>query len=126
MTEEVTNIEGIMQSIREHVLTKQAAVSSEPLPAIGQGKLLPAEFYEHLYQANLGHERIEVQLDIVPTNVPVIGGILQTVRRKLHELVIFYVNQTAVKQINVNHHLVRAVNILAEEIEDMAATQPAE
>jgi len=34
-------------------------------------------------------------------------------------LVLFYVNQMAAKQINVNHHLLRAVNILAEEIEKM-------
>lgn len=122
----MTNIEGIMQSIREHVLTKQAVVSGEQIPMVMQGKVLPAEFYEHLHQANLGHERIEVQLDIAPANVPVIGGILQMVRRKLHELVVFYVNQTAVKQINVNHHLVRAVSILAEEMEDIAAMQQAE
>lgn len=115
-----------MQSIREHVLAKKSAVSGrEPMTKL-RGKALPPEFYEHLYQASMGYDQIDVQLDLGPANVPVIGGILQTVRRKLHELVLFYVNQTAVKQINVNHHLLRAVSILAEEIEKMAETNQAE
>ena len=125
MTEEVADIERIMQSIREHVLAEKSAVlSGEPMAKL-PGKVLPSEFYEHLYQASMGYDQIHVQLDIGPANVPVIGEILQTVRRKLHELVLFYVNQTAVKQINVNHHLLRAVTILAEEIEKMAETNQA-
>ena len=126
LTEEVVNIEHIMQSIREHVLAKKSAVSGrEPMTKL-RGKALPSEFYEHLYQASMGYDQIDVQLNLGPANVPVIGGILQTMRRKLHELVLFYVNQTAVKQINVNHHLLRAVSILAEEIEKMAETNQAE
>jgi hypothetical protein len=123
--EEATNIEEIMRTIREHVLAKQTAVAPNVPVAKPLGKALPAEFYEHLHQATAGYDQIDVRLDVSAANVPVVGGILQAVRRKLHELVLFYVNQTAVKQINVNHHLIQAVTILAEEIEKMAESSQA-
>ena len=121
------NVEEIMQSIREHVLRQQTAVSPDQ-PTIRrkiQGKALPTEFYEHLHQATLGYDQINVQLDITSTNVPVIGVLLQRIRYKLHELVLFYVNQTAVKQINVNHHLLEAATILAQEVERLAESNKA-
>ncbi len=119
MTEKAGNIEAIMQSIRGHVLANESAFSAgEPGPK-SPGKVLPSEFYEHLHQASRTYDQIYTQLDLGPTNVPIMGGVFQTVRRKLHELVLFYVNQMAAKQINVNQHLLRTVNILAEEIESM-------
>ena len=117
MTEKAGNIEAIMQSIRGHVLAKESAFSAGDPGTKLPGKVLPSEFYEHLHQASRTYDQIYTQLDLGPANVPVLGGIFQTVRRKLHELVLFYVNQMAAKQINVNRHLLRAVNILAEEIE---------
>ena len=119
MTEKVVNLEAVMQSIREHVLAKESAVLAGEPSAKLPGKVLPSEFYEHLYQASRAYDQIYTQLDLGPANVPIMGGIFQSVRRKLHELVLFYVNEMAAKQINVNHHLLRAVNILAEEIEKM-------
>ena len=117
--QETTNVEAVMNSIREHVLTKQTAVAAEAPMATWPAKAMASELHEHLHQATMGHDQINLQLDLTPANTPVIGGVLQTVRRKLHELVLFYVNQTAAKQINVNHHLLQAITILAEEVEKM-------
>jgi hypothetical protein len=119
LTEKVVNIEAIMQSIRGYVLEEEPTFSAGEPGTKLLGKLLPPEFYEHLHLASRTYDQIYTQLDLGPANVPVLGGIFQTVRRKLHELVLFYVNQMAAKQINVNQHLLRAVNILAGEIESM-------
>jgi hypothetical protein len=125
LAEEVVNIEAIMQSIRQHVLAKESAVPAASPLAHQPGKAMSSEFYKHLQQARIGHDQIHVQLDIGTANMPVIGGLLQSVRRKVHELVLFYVNQMAAKQINVNHHLFCAINILAEEIEKTVETNQA-
>lgn len=35
----------------------------------------------------------------------------------LHNLVLFYVNQVAAEQIRVNRHLLRALSVLAQDLE---------
>ena len=112
------NIEEIMQQIRQQILAKRLATAPDGRSPIRiAGKHLPADFYEHLYQAGLVYDQIQVPVNVSRIAVPVIGPLLQTIRHKLHELVIFYVNQLAANQIQMNHHLLQALNILAEELE---------
>jgi hypothetical protein len=114
---ETINIEEIMQAVRQQILEKkgQTAVNTPTLTI--QGKRLPPDFYEHLYQAGMTYDQIQPKLYVTANNIPLIGGLLQTLRQKIHELVLFYVNQLAVNQIQVNHHLLQALNILAAELE---------
>ena len=112
------NIEEIMQQIRQQILEKRLATAPDGRSPIRiAGKHLPADFYEHLYQAGLVYDQIQVPVNVSRIGIPVIGPLLQTIRHKLHELVIFYVNQLAANQIQMNHHLLQALNILAEELE---------
>lgn len=112
------NIEEIMQQIRQQILEKRLATTPDGRSPIRiTGKRLPADFYEHLYQAGLVYDQIQVPVNVSRISVPLIGPLLQTIRHKLHELVIFYVNQLAANQIQMNHHLLQALNILAEEME---------
>lgn len=111
------NIEEIMQQIRSQILAQKTAGSSNiPLIKI-DGKHLPSEFYEHLYQAGLAYDQIDIQMNLTPISIPIIGPILQNIRQKIHELVLFYVNQVAINQIRVNTHLLRSLSILGEEME---------
>ncbi len=120
MTEETINIEEIMQMVRQQILEKRASQTADSDPVVNiQGKNLPAEFYEHLYHAGLTYDQIQPKLYVTESNIPIVGGFVQTIRQKLHELVLFYVNQVAANQIQVNHHLLKALNILAEEMEVM-------
>lgn len=110
-----------MQQIREQVLAKRAALSPDERPALPMhGKRLPPEFYEHLYQAGLAYDQIEVKLQVSRSSIPVVGPLVQWLRGKIHELVLFYVNQVAAQQIAVNTHLLQALSILGEELEQEA------
>ncbi|MCB8984066.1 MAG: hypothetical protein H6659_09585 [Ardenticatenaceae bacterium] len=113
------NIEAIMQEIRQKILTDQTVrmPDGQPLVAIG-GKRLPPEFYEHLYYAGLAYNRVGVKMNVTRVNVPIIGSMIEMLRRKLHELVLYYVNQIATQQVEVNYHLLRAVSILSQELEE--------
>lgn len=115
---EEVDIEEIMQQIREQILARKAAGSPSGEPPVKiTGRRFPPEFYEHLYQASLAYDQVQVKMHVSKSGVPLVGPLLQRLRGKLHELVLYYVNQLAAQQINVNTHLLRAVSILAEELE---------
>ncbi|MCA9972699.1 MAG: hypothetical protein KC425_20915 [Anaerolineales bacterium] len=118
MNEPSINVEEIMQQIRREILAQQAAVSADGRPLVSvEGRRLPPEFYEHLYDAALVHDKIGVRLHVTRVNLPIVGPLLETLRTKLHELVIFYVNQVAERQLDFNRHLLQAVNLLAQHLE---------
>lgn len=119
---ESVDIEVIMQQIRRQILAKKAALGpAQPtsLTPVG-GKRLPPTFYEHLYQAALAHDQVGVKLWVTPVQLPLVGRLLERLRVKFHELVVYYVNQTAAQQIKVNHHLLQALSILSQELEKEA------
>ena len=112
------NIEEIMQKIRQQILAKKASTSAdgEPVVQIG-GRRFSPEFYDHLYQAGLSYDKIFVQVHVSKNSIPILGPIVEKIRQKIHELVVYYVNQVAANQIRVNHHLLRALSILNEELD---------
>ena len=113
------NVEELMQQIRRQILEKKAAESADDAARrvpVG-GARLPADFYDHLYQAGLSYNQIHAQEHVVPSTVPLLGPLLDRLRRKFHELSLFYVNKMAGQQIAVNMHLLRALSILSEALE---------
>lgn len=68
-----------------------------------------------LEQAAEGHDRIAVSMDVRAPQVPVGAGALLRLKRAAHELAVFYVNQLANRQVQVNTNLVRAVARLAAD-----------
>ena len=112
------NIEDIMRDIRAEILMKHATISSDNEPIVPtSGEHLPPEFYEHLYQAALAYENAGVKMHVTKVNIPIIGSIIETIRGKLHELVLYYVNQIASQQREVNYHLLRALAIASQELD---------
>ncbi len=119
--DEKIDIEAIMQQIRQQILETKQAAGHETAPSIPvQGKRLPAEFYEHLYYAGMTYDQIGVKMNVTAVPIPIIGKVIEAVRTKIHELVLFYLNQTAAQQIKVNHHLLQALSILSEQLEEEA------
>lgn len=117
--EEGVDIEAIMQQIREQILAQKASLAPEENPSLRMsGDRFPPEFYEHLYQAGLAYDQVQVQVFVSKSSIPIIGPALQWVRGKLHELVTYYVNQSAAQQIAVNTHLLQALNVLATTLEE--------
>lgn len=118
---EDVDIEEIMQQIRRQILAKKAALSpTGGLETPTGGKRLPPEFYEQLYQAGLAYDQIGVRLFVTPVKIPIFGRILVQLRAKLHELVLYYVNQLAAEQIKVNTHLLQSLSILSQTLENEA------
>ncbi|HSM56035.1 MAG TPA: hypothetical protein VK879_07775 [Candidatus Sulfomarinibacteraceae bacterium] len=127
MQVEEVDIEAIMQQIREQILArKEASAAGGALPLKISGKRFPPEFYEHIYQAGLAYDQVQVNMYVSKSSIPVLGPAVEWLRGKLHELVLYYVNQLAAKQITYNTHLLRAVSILAEELESLPAPDQTE
>lgn len=115
------NVEEIMQQIRQQIIAKRAAVG----PAAGgevvvTGKRFPPEFYEHLYQARVALDEYQVPVFVSKSSVPLIGGLIEWLRTKFHELVVYYVNQSAARQVNATNHLLRALSLMGQDLEDTA------
>lgn len=118
------DIEAIMQQIRQQILEKKQAAGGDDVPRIPvQGERLPPAFYEHLYYAGMAYDQIGVKMNVTTVSLPVVGKLIETVRTKIHELVLYYLNQTAAQQIKVNHHLLQALSILSEELERERETE---
>lgn len=122
-TQEI-DIEEIMRDIRAHILAQQAHLSpyEETLVNVS-GKRFSPEFYEQLYQANLAHNQVGVDLQVTPVSVPLIGPLLERLRSTVHQLVLFYVNQVTAQQREVNAHLLRALSLLSEELDKPAGQE---
>jgi hypothetical protein len=106
------NVEAIMQEIRQQILAQKG----EDLPV--QGKKLPAEFYEHLYEAGLIYDQLPVKIHVTKVNIPIVGKLIEWLRGKLHQLVVYYVNQVALEQVKVNRHLIEAIGALGRSLEE--------
>lgn len=119
-TESPVNIEEIMQQIRQQIIARRAAVgvgaggSAGAAPVV-TGRRYPPEFYEHLYQARLALDEVEVPVFVSKSGVPIIGGLLVWLRTKIHELVAYYVNMSAARQASAAEHLLQALSLVGQE-----------
>lgn len=110
--EEPVNIEHVMREVRREILERKLP-GQVRLPEAAAGKQRP-EYYEELFRAALAQSRNEVDLLVTPTRVPLIGPVVDFVRRRFHELVVFYINRSAMNQAKVNHHILAALSILGQ------------
>lgn len=113
------NVEAIMQQIRQQIIAKRAAVSDGGTSTIVvSGKRFPPEFYEHLYRAQLALDDYQVPVFVSKSSTPLVGGLIDWFRTKLHELVTYYVNESAARQVNASAHLLQALSLLSRELEN--------
>jgi hypothetical protein len=112
-TDEV-NIEEIMQDIRREILSKKR-IGKADLPVAG--KRFSAEFYEQLYQAGLMQSESGVMLHVTKSPVPILGPLIDLLRGKFHQLVLFYIDQVVLQQATINDHLLQAITLMSQELE---------
>lgn len=120
MSDEPVDIELIMQEIRQKILAEKGANSDAPAIPIN-GDRFPREFYEHLYHAGLAYDQIGVKMLVTPVNIPIVGKLIERFRTALHTLVLYYVNQVTAQQTKVNYHLLQAISIVSQELEEADA-----
>lgn len=114
------DIEGIMREVRAEVLAKKSArIKNSPMATGVGGRRFPPAFYDHLYQAGLTFDVSTIELHVTKIPIPIIGPIVERLRQKFHELVLFYVNKLAAEQAEVNEHLLSAISVLSQELEQM-------
>ena len=109
------NIEAVMQDIRQQVLERRLpSQANKPI----KGDRLPPEFYEHLHQAILAQNELGVKIQIVKSDMPIFGGLINRFRAMFHQLVIFYVQQMTEQQAEINQHLLGALIAISQYLEE--------
>ncbi len=112
---QTVDIESIMQEVRQEILgRKLPGQTGVPIT----GTRFAPEFYEHLYQAGLIQSQLGVKLFVTKSPTPLIGPLIDWLRTKFHQLVIFYINQLAEQQAEFNNHILQAVGLMSRRLED--------
>ncbi len=93
-----------------------AAYPGEP-----EGEEYDADLYYHLRRANQQYHQLGVEMVLAPSprsRIPLIGPLWDRIRREAHNLVLFYVNKLAQRQLIVNRHLVSTLNRMAVQLQE--------
>ncbi|MCL7453825.1 MAG: hypothetical protein M8467_12355 [Anaerolineae bacterium] len=118
--------EAIMQEIRARIRARRAEAKARgldweayadglyPLPA---DAVLSRDLHEAVRRAALGYDKIPVEMALTETRLPLVGGLWQRARAALHELVLFYVNRLAARQVHFNEQTARALVMLVRDLE---------
>jgi hypothetical protein len=119
------NVAEIMEEIRRNIRRRRSETQGEDVAFPAFAGLSPATeltdelekvLHHHLSEASLHHNKIGVALQFMPRPVPLVGRLWTAFRREAHNLVIFYVNTLAARQITFNDHVLRALNALAQMV----------
>ncbi len=113
------DVETIMEEIRAQILARKGIRPERAAARTGPRRRFSPDLYEHLYRAEMLHDQLDLRLQVTPTRLPLIGPLVQWARGQIHALVIFYVNQLAARQMEVNTHLLQAIDLLASELESL-------
>jgi hypothetical protein len=119
------DVEEIMEKIRGRVHQRRATALSQGLDydrltntssSHATGRQLQSNFYYDLNQARQSADSIWVSLSVVGNSryPEVISSFVTRVRQSLHQMVIYYVNMLAGRQVNYNRATIDAVTGLAE------------
>lgn len=114
--ENAPDVKSIMAQIRSYVAGTRPATGLEHVAQPGTRRLEPA-VYEALEQAGSELGSLHVSVYVAPARVPIIGGLLQRVRRAFHQLVVYYIDRLADAQTRINTRLVRALTGIVTHID---------
>jgi hypothetical protein len=116
--------EAIMQRIRARLRARRAAAKDLDWEAYADGlypippdAVLSREACEAIRRVGLDYDKVSVEEALTETRVPLVGGLVHRLRAALHEVVLFYVNRLAARQIRVNEQAARALAALARDLE---------
>lgn len=108
------SVEEIMRQIKAHI-------AQQKVRALGMNVVFEGTFsqsmYDELIEASEKNENPYVELQVTSTPIPVLGRLIDRLRRSLHELVLFYTNQGVTRQVALNKHLLAAFATLVRDLE---------
>ncbi len=122
------NVKQIMEHIREKMAQRRRDLGYEQMnfPSFG-GVVFPgrpddlpydANLYHHLQLANKLYTEVATEPVLVAspaTRIPIVGRFWELFRYQAHSLILFYVNRSVDHQVNLQRHLISAVNLLTVE-----------
>lgn len=115
-----------MQQIRARIRDRRAEARARGLDfeAYADGlyplppdAILSRDLYEAVRHVSLGYDKVNVEMALTESRLPLIGGLVQRLRAALHELVLFYVNRLAARQVRFNEQTARALTTLVRDLE---------
>lgn len=118
--------EAIMQEIRARIRARRAEATARGLDfeAYADGlyplppdAILSRDLYEAVRYAALGYDKVNVEMVLTETRLPLVGGLVQRLRAALHGLVLFYVDRLAARQVRFNEQTARALTVLVRDLE---------
>jgi FkbM family methyltransferase len=118
--------EAIMQEIRTRIRARRAEAKARGLDweAYADGlyplppdAIMSRDLYEAVRYVGLGYDKVAVEMALTESRLPLVGGLVQRLRVALHELVLFYVNRLAARQIRFNEQTARALAALVRDLE---------
>jgi hypothetical protein len=118
--------EAIMQQIRARIRARRAEAKARGfdfeayangLYPVPPDAALSRDVHEAVRHMGLGYDKMNVQLALTETRLPLVGGAVQRLRAALHGLVLFYVNRLAARQIRFNEQTARALLALVRDLE---------
>ena len=121
--------EAIMRRIRQKIRERRADAESrgldyeafvEGLYATQVSARFDHDLYYDLRRMSVGYNKIGVGLSLTESRIPILGPIIQRIRRALHQLVIYYVNQLAGQQARFNEYAMRALTSMTKTLEEGA------
>jgi hypothetical protein len=96
---------------REVAVSSPSPATHEPAPAMSTGQppladwnadeLTPA-WSDELIENAMKPDTLKLKIDVRPSNIPLLGGLLRRVRAAFHNLTLFYLQQIGQKQTGVN------------------------
>jgi hypothetical protein len=120
------DIEAIMQEIRARLRARRAEARARGLDweayadglyPVPPGAVLSRDLYGAVHHAGLGYDKIPIEMALTETRVPLAGRLVHRLRAALHELVLFYVNRLAARQVRFNEHAACALALLVRDLE---------
>ncbi len=118
--------EAIMREIRARIRARRAEAKAsgvdfeayaDGLYPVPPDALFSRDLYESVRYVGLGWDKMGVEMALTESRLPLIGGLIQRLRAALHELVLFYVNRQAARQMRFNEQTARALTVLVRDLE---------
>lgn len=110
------DVDVLIKAIREAVVEQEMLVNplQQGLFDATSAENLPADFLNHLFTANRLNNSLQPDIQLLKPKVPVIGGLINWLRRQFHQLVVFYVSNAVERQHKINTHLLKAAYLLGQ------------
>lgn len=118
------DVDQIIKEIRQDILRReQRKLGVEPRDVNLVGEGLSPDFYASIYRAEMMYRDLSVDVEIEPSGAPVIGSLIDRLKRSLHGLVRHYVNLMLAEQVQFNRYLIQLVSRLSVELEEVKRDQ---